>query len=72
MSKEGAKKLSENIAGAVKNKVKLQVDVNPSIMGGIIIRCGDRVIDNSIRSRLRRAVKIIMSRPKMQEKIDEV
>lgn len=72
MSKEGAKKLSENIAGAVKNKVKLQVDVNPSIMGGIIIRCGDSVIDNSIRSRLRRAVKIIMSRPKMQEKIDEV
>jgi len=72
MSKEGAKKLSENIAGAVKNKVKLQVDVNPSIMGGIIIRCGDRVIDNSIRSRLRRAVKTIMSRQKTQEKIDEV
>jgi len=72
LSKEEAKRLSENIGGAVKNKIKLRVDVNPSIMGGIIIRCGDRVIDNSIRGRLRRAVKTIMSRPKMQEKNDEV
>ncbi|MCX5636771.1 MAG: ATP synthase F1 subunit delta [Planctomycetota bacterium] len=56
--------LSANIASAMNNKVKLQVGVNPSIMGGIIIRYGDRVIDNSIRSRLRRAVNTIMSRQK--------
>jgi F-type H+-transporting ATPase subunit delta len=65
-------KLSADIAGAVNDKVKLQVSVNPAIMGGIIIRYGDRVIDNSVRSRLRRAVNVIMSRQKRQGKVDEV
>jgi F-type H+-transporting ATPase subunit delta len=63
--------LSADMARAMNNKVKLQIGVNPSIMGGVIIRFGDRVIDNSIRSRLRRAVNTIMSRQKAG-KIDEV
>lgn len=67
-----AEKLSADVAAAIGHKVKLQVDVNPAIMGGIVIRFGDRVIDNSIRSRLRRAIGAIMSRPKRQEKADEI
>jgi F-type H+-transporting ATPase subunit delta len=29
-----------------------QVRVNPNIMGGIIVRIGDRVMDGSVRRRL--------------------
>jgi len=72
MNSQETEMLSADMARAMNNKVKLQIGVNPSIMGGVIIRFGDRVIDNSIRSRLRRAVNIIMSRQKKQEKIDEV
>lgn len=64
MDSRETERISADIAHAMNNKVKLQVGVNPSIMGGIIIRYGDRVIDNSIRSRLRRAVNTIMSRQK--------
>jgi F-type H+-transporting ATPase subunit delta len=71
LNSQEAEKLSADIAHAINNKAKLQMGVNPSIMGGIIIRFGDRVIDNSIRSRLRRAVNVIMSRQKAG-KIDEV
>jgi F-type H+-transporting ATPase subunit delta len=72
MSKEEAKRFSTDIAGALKSKVKLQVSVNPSIIGGIIIRYGDKLVDNSLRGRLRQAVGTIMSSQKRQEKVDEV
>ena len=72
MSKEEAKRFSTDISGALKSRVKLQVSVNPSIMGGIIIRYDGKVIDNSIRGRLRQAVGTIMSSQRRQEKVDEV
>lgn len=72
MNDQQTGELSTNIANAMNSKVKLQIGINPSIMGGIIIRYGDRVIDNSIRGRLRRAVNIIMSKQEKQEKINEV
>jgi F-type H+-transporting ATPase subunit delta len=71
MNSQETEMLSADMARAMNNKVKLQIGVNPSIMGGVIIRFGDRVIDNSIRGRLRRAVNTIMSRQKAG-KIDEV
>jgi F-type H+-transporting ATPase subunit delta len=55
-------KLTGNIAVAISGRVKLEVVVNPSIIGGIIIRHGDKVIDNSIRNRLRLTVKEITKR----------
>jgi F-type H+-transporting ATPase subunit delta len=72
MSKEEAKRFSTDMAGALKSKVKLQVSVNPSIIGGTIIRYDGKVIDNSIRGRLRQAVATIMSSQRRQEKVDEV
>ena len=34
------------------SKVDMKLNVDPSLIGGIIIRCGDTVIDASIRGRL--------------------
>jgi F-type H+-transporting ATPase subunit delta len=42
-------------------KITLDTEVNPSIMGGAIIRCNDVVIDNSVKRRLHTAVEAIMS-----------
>jgi F-type H+-transporting ATPase subunit delta len=50
----------ESIAAAINKKVKLAVAVDPAIMGGMEIRCGAMVIDNTVRNRLRLAVKSVM------------
>lgn len=42
------KKISEIIG----KKVRLNVKVNPDIMGGIVVRIGDKVIDGSIKTKL--------------------
>jgi F-type H+-transporting ATPase subunit delta len=50
-------RLTASIADAIRGEVKLEVAVNPAILGGIIIRHGNRVIDNSIRNKLYLTVK---------------
>ncbi len=44
------------------DKIILEVATDPSIIGGVIIRYNDMVIDNSVRSRLHRAVDTIIKR----------
>jgi F-type H+-transporting ATPase subunit delta len=50
-------RLTASISDAIQGEVKLEVAVNPAIIGGIIIRHGNRVIDNSIRNKLLNTVK---------------
>jgi F-type H+-transporting ATPase subunit delta len=57
MNKTEIERLTENIAAAINGQVKLEVLVNPSIIGGIIIRYSNKLIDNSIINRLRLTVK---------------
>jgi F-type H+-transporting ATPase subunit delta len=54
MSEQRRENLSQELTGAMNAKVDLNVHVDPSIIGGIIIRYGDRMLDNSIRGRLAR------------------
>ncbi|OHB56529.1 MAG: ATP synthase F1 subunit delta [Planctomycetes bacterium GWF2_50_10] len=54
--------LKAQIGEAIGKKVKLQVGVNADILGGIVIRCKDMVIDNSVRGAFTRAVKTIIDR----------
>ncbi|MGH8175567.1 MAG: F0F1 ATP synthase subunit delta [Steroidobacter sp.] len=48
----------QRLAGALKKRLKrdvrLHCEVNPSLIGGAIVRCGDFVIDGSLRARLDR------------------
>ncbi len=57
MNDDEIKKIYADIATAIKKRVKLEMNVDPSIIGGITIRCGDKVIDNTVRTRLRQVVK---------------
>ena len=42
-----------SIGGIVGGKASLRTYVEPTIIGGVIVRVGDRVIDGSVRARMR-------------------
>ena len=52
LSDTQANALVEQIKGAIGQDVKLNVTVDPAIIGGLIVKVGSRMIDSSIRSKL--------------------
>jgi F-type H+-transporting ATPase subunit delta len=56
LSPEQMDKLSRDLAQAMNAKIDLKVQVDPAILGGVIIRRGDKMLDNSVRGRLVRTV----------------
>jgi F-type H+-transporting ATPase subunit delta len=68
MSANEVEKLSAGIASAINRKVKMDVAVEPSIIGGVIIRYGDKIIDNTVRHRLQQAVKTVIEQAKSRGK----
>ena len=63
--------LAVTIAEALERKTRLQFMVNPAIIGGVIIRYDDKVIDNTVRTRMNKMVETILKLGK-RRKIDEV
>lgn len=53
-------KLTRELAEALHTKVDLNVHVDPSILGGVIIRYSDKMVDNSARGRLGRTVRQLL------------
>jgi F-type H+-transporting ATPase subunit delta len=49
---EQRRRLTEALERATGKKIELKVIVDPSVVGGIVARVGDTVIDGSIRHRL--------------------
>lgn len=47
-------RLRDALAKRLKREIRLHVDVDPSLIGGAIVRCGDFVIDGSLKARLQR------------------
>ncbi len=46
--------LRERLAGMTGGRVNLDLKVDPDILGGVMVRIGDRLIDGSVRGRLER------------------
>jgi F-type H+-transporting ATPase subunit delta len=44
--------ISDELRGRYGNQLELRFNVDPSLIGGLIIRIGDQVLDNSLRARL--------------------
>jgi F-type H+-transporting ATPase subunit delta len=65
-SAQRMQELNSTICEILNSKIKLEVLVDPSIMGGLVFRYGDKVIDNSVRSRLHRAITAIIKQQHMQ------
>jgi len=53
---EQTTKLAQDLAAAMHAQVDLDVQVDPSLLGGVVLRYGDRMLDNSLRGRLVRIV----------------
>ena len=56
---ERLEKLKADLAAALDSKVKVTVKVDPKIIGGIVIKKGDTLIDSSVRTTLDRMVKAV-------------
>jgi F-type H+-transporting ATPase subunit delta len=46
--------LTQRLEQSTGGRIALQVDVDPDLLGGIVVRVGDRMIDGSVRGRLER------------------
>lgn len=53
--------LKQALARRIQHEVKLNVEVNPALLGGAIIHIGDRVIDGSVRGKLTRLLNNLTS-----------
>ena len=53
LAPEQLQSVQRQLAGAVGKEVKLATAVDPSLLGGLIVRVGSRMIDASIRTKLR-------------------
>ncbi len=59
MDEQAIEKVKQKLEHTIGKKVKVEMIVDPSILGGVIINCRGKVIDNSVRGALRRAVSHI-------------
>lgn len=51
------KKLAKALQKALGKKVRLEVSVDRALIGGIVVRAGDKVIDGSIKGQLQRLAR---------------
>ncbi len=67
ISKEEVEKLSKELAEAMNTKIDLDIHIDPAILGGLIIRYGDKMVDNSVKGRLTRTVNQLLNPQKRQK-----
>jgi F-type H+-transporting ATPase subunit delta len=54
LSPDEVRAVVERMEQLTGGRVELQVVVDPSLLGGLVVRVGDRLLDGSVRSRLER------------------
>jgi F-type H+-transporting ATPase subunit delta len=59
LSDAEAKNLAEKVAGRLGAEVDLSVEIDKNLIGGVIIRAGDVVIDASLRGRLAQLSQVV-------------
>jgi F-type H+-transporting ATPase subunit delta len=56
-SEETKQLLAEKLEATLSKKIHMNVTLDPSLIGGVLVRAGDRVIDGSIRGQLQHMQK---------------
>ena len=51
--------LKETIEATTKKTVQMQISIDPSIIGGLVVKLGSRMVDTSLRTKLN-AIKLAM------------
>lgn len=59
LEEEYRQKFTDALTRRLKRKIALECTVDPTLLGGAIIRAGDLVIDGSIRGKLNRLIEFI-------------
>lgn len=54
LSADQEQKITDSLTKRIKRKVTLKTNIDPSLLGGAIIRAGDLVIDGSVRGMLKK------------------
>ncbi len=54
LSPDEVQALTERMEQYTGGRIELDVQVDPSLLGGLVVQVGDRLIDGSVRSRLER------------------
>ena len=54
LTKEEIEALTRRMEQFTGGRIELAVQVDPSLLGGVVVRVGDRLIDGSVRGRLER------------------
>jgi F-type H+-transporting ATPase subunit delta len=54
VSEDEKRRISERLQQATGKRVDVEIRVDPSILGGIIVQVGDRLVDASVAGRLQR------------------
>lgn len=57
LDQEHQQKLQDKLTKVLKHRVSLRCAVDENILGGVIVRAGDKVIDGSIRGQLTRLLE---------------
>ena len=60
LTEENIGKLKSNLEKVIGKEVEITTTINPKILGGLVIRFGDKLIDGSIRSKLLKLKKNLM------------
>jgi F-type H+-transporting ATPase subunit delta len=60
MQPEQLDKLAERLKSRFGRDIELETDVDSELIGGLIVRAGDKVIDASVRGRLERLESRLM------------
>lgn len=60
LSKEAEKKFAASLEKTLSKKVHMNVALDKSLIGGVLVRAGDRVIDGSIRGQLQNLQKALL------------
>lgn len=61
LTKEAEKQLAKTVEGVLKRKVHFKVSEDKSLIGGVIVRAGDTVIDASVSGQLQKLAKKLYS-----------
>jgi F-type H+-transporting ATPase subunit delta len=54
LDEDEVRALTQRLEQMTGGQVRLETDVDPGILGGVVVRLGDRLIDGSVRGRLER------------------
>lgn len=59
LSEKEVKALAKSLGKRLGTEVQMNVDVDPELIGGVVIRAGDTVIDGSVRGRLQQLSRAV-------------